>query len=226
MTDTKKRAAFTVMLVAAGCLVMAWAEGTLRPIYPVKSALKIAVFWGAAVLYARAAGDREVLRPFRRPGCKALRLAVPLAAAVFLLLLGGYLLLAPWLDLSAIPENLALKEGITPKTFPLAALYITFCNSLLEEYFFRGFAFLILYRLGYVRLAYVFSALAFALYHVSITSNWGSPVLIVLMVAGLTAAGLLFNWLDRDGSVLPSWLVHMGANLGTNTVGFILFGIL
>ncbi len=226
MTDTKKRAAFTVMLVTAGCLVMAWAEGTLRPIYPVKSALKIAVFWGAAVLYARAAGDREVLRPFRRPGCKALRLTVPLAAAVFLLLLGGYLLLTPWLDLSAIPANLAAKEGITAKTFPLAALYITFCNSLLEEYFFRGFAFLILYRLGYVRLAYVFSALAFALYHVSITSNWGSPVLIVLMVAGLTAAGLLFNWLDRDGSVLPSWLVHMGANLGTNTVGFILFGIL
>ena len=90
MTDTKKRAAFTVMLVTAGCLVMAWAEGTLRPIYPVKSALKIAVFGGGAVLYARAAGDREVLRPFRRPGCKVLRLAVPLAAAVFLLLLGGY----------------------------------------------------------------------------------------------------------------------------------------
>ena len=226
MTDTKKRAAFTVTLVTAGCLVMAWVEGTLRPIYPVKSALKIAVFWGAAVLYARAAGGREVLRPFQRPSRKALRLAVPLAAAVFLLLLGGYLLLAPWLDLSAIPENLALKEGITQKTFPLAALYITFCNSLLEEYFFRGFSFLTLYRMGYVRLAYLFSALAFALYHVSITSNWGSPVLILLMVAGLTAAGLLFNWLDREGSLFPSWLVHMGANLGTNTVGFILFGIL
>ena len=141
-------------------------------------------------------------------------------------LLGGYLLLSPWLDLSAIPANLAAKEGITRETFPLAALYITFCNSLLEEFFFRGFAFLALYRLGYTRLAYGFSALAFALYHVSITSNWGTPGLIVLMVAGLTAAGLFFNWLDRDGSVLPSWLVHVGANLGTNGVGLILFGIL
>ena len=130
------------------------------------------------------------------------------------------------LDLSAIPENLAVKEGITKRTFPLAALYITFCNSLLEEYFFRGFAFLALYRTGRKKLAYSFSALAFALYHVSITSNWGSPVLILLMVAGLTAAGLLFNWLDREGSLLPSWLVHMGANLGTNAVGLILFGIL
>ena len=60
----------------------------------------------------------------------------------------------------------------------------------------------------------------------SITSNWGSPALLLLMVAGLTAAGLLFDWLDREGSLFPSWLVHMGANLGTNTVGFILFGIL
>ena len=82
MTDTKKRAAFAVLLVTAGCLVMAWVEGTLRPIYPVKSALKIAVFGGATILYAWAAGDRAVLRPFRRPGCKALRLAIPLAAAV------------------------------------------------------------------------------------------------------------------------------------------------
>ena len=150
----------------------------------------------------------------------------PEALGVLVFLLGGYVLLSPWLDLSAIPENLAAKEGITRETFPLAAAYITLCNSLLEEFFFRGFAFLTLRRAGFKRLAYGFSALAFALYHVSITDGWGSPALIVLMVAGLTAAGLLFNWLDREGSVLPSWLVHMGANLGTNGVGFILFGIL
>lgn len=227
MMDKNRGKAYGAMiLVLACCVAMAWVEGALRPVYPVKSALKTAVFLGGAALYAWAAGDQEVLRPFRRPGGQAVRFAAPLAAAVFLLLLGGYLLLAPWLDLSAIPENLAVKEGITKRTFPLAALYITFCNSLLEEYFFRGFAFLALYRTGRKKLAYSFSALAFALYHVSITSNWGSPALILLMVAGLTAAGLLFNWLDREGSILPSWLVHMGANLGTNAVGLILFGIL
>ena len=144
MAGATRWAALTVGLTAAVCVAMAWVEGALRPVYPVKSALKIAVFLGAAALYAWAAGDREVLRPFRRPVGRAARFAAPLAAAVFLLLLGGYLLLAPWLDLSAIPENLAVKEGITKRTFPLAALYITFCNSLLEEYFFRGFAFLAL----------------------------------------------------------------------------------
>ena len=215
MVDKNRRAALAIVLAAAGCVAMAWVEGVLRPVYPVKSALKIAVFLGCAGLYALFSRDFAPFRIFRRP--RQIKLAALLAAGGLVFLLGGYLLLSPWL---------AAKEGITRETFPLAALYITFCNSLLEEFFFRGFAFLALYRLGYTRLAYGFSALAFALYHVSITSNWGTPGLIVLMVAGLTAAGLFFNWLDREGSVLPSWLVHMGANLGTNGVGFILFGIL
>ncbi|MCI9654475.1 MAG: CPBP family intramembrane metalloprotease [Lawsonibacter sp.] len=223
--DKSRRNAYGVMLlVLIGCGIMAWVEGALRPVYPVKSALKIAVFLGCAGLYTLLSGDREPFHVLRKAG--AVRLAAPLALGVLVCLLGGYALLSPWLDLSAIPENLAAKEGITRETFPLAAAYITLCNSLLEEFFFRGFAFLTLYRAGFKRLAYGFSALAFALYHVSITDGWGSPALIVLMVAGLTAAGLLFNWLDREGSVLPSWLVHMGANLGTNGVGFILFGIL
>ena len=223
--DKNRRNAYGVMLlVLIGCGIMAWVEGVLRPVYPVKSALKIAVFLGCAGLYTLLSGDRGPFRVLRRAG--AVRLAAPLALGVLVFLLGGYALLSPWLDLSTIPENLAAKEGITRGTFPLAAAYITLCNSLLEEFFFRGFAFLTLRRAGYGKLAYGFSALAFALYHVSITSSWGALGLILLMVAGLTAAGLLFDWLDREGSVLPSWLVHMGANLGTNGVGFLLFGIL
>lgn len=222
--QNKATACGIVFLVLVCCGIMAWVEGGLRPVYPVKSALKLAVFLGGAGLYVLLTRDLGPFRSFRRP--QRIKLAALLALGVLVFLLGGYLLLAPWLDLSAIPANLAAKEGITRETFPLAALYITFCNSLLEEFFFRGFAFLTLCRAGYTKLAYGFSALAFALYHVSITSNWGSPVLIVLMVAGLTAAGLLFDWLDREGSLLPSWLVHMGANLGTNGVGMILFGIL
>ena len=221
MAGATRQAALTVGLTAAGCLMMAWVEAGLSPVYPVKSALKIVVFLGCAGLYTLLSGDRMPFRVLRKAG--AVRLAAPLALGVLVLLLVGYALLSPWLDLSAIPENLAAKEGITRETFPLAAAYITLCNSLLEEFFFRGFAFLTLRRAGFKRLAYGFSALAFALYHVSITDGWGSPALIVLMVAGLTAAGLLFNWLDSEGSVLPSWLVHMGANLGTNGVGFILF---
>ena len=149
-----------------------------------------------------------------------------LAPGAFAGILGGYALLSPWLDLSAIPGNLAAKEGLTAATFPLAALYISFVNSLLEEFFFRGFAFLTLRETGKPALAWGFSALAFALYHVCIMGSWFHPVLFLLLTAALAAAGLLFNQLDRQGSLWPAWLVHMAANLAINIIGMRLLGIL
>ena len=56
--------------------------------------------------------------------------------------------------------------------------------------------------------------------------SWFHPVLFVLLTAALAMAGLLFNWLDRWGSLWPAWLVHMAANLATNIIGMGLLGIL
>ena len=215
-----------VLLTLAACGLMTWVEALLRPTYPVKSALKLLVFLGAVGLYLLLCRDTAPIRAFRRPDGGSLKLAGLLALGALVGILGGYALLAPWLDLSAIPGNLAAKEGITAATFPLAALYISFVNSLLEEFFFRGFAFLTLRKTGKPALAWGFSALAFALYHVCIMGSWFHPVLFLLLTAALAAAGLLFNWLDRRGSLWPAWLVHMAANLATNTIGMGLLGIL
>lgn len=211
-------------LVLLGCALMAWVEVGLRPIYPVKSAWKLLVLGGAVGVYLQLRRDQTPMKLFRRPSRRALVPAVLLAVGVFGLILGGCTLLAPWLDLSAVTGNLGTKEGITAATFPLAAVYITFVNSLLEEVFFRGFAFLALREAGNPQLAWGFSALAFALYHVAILDSWFQPALFLLLTAGLAGAGLLFNWLDREGTIWPAWLVHMGANLAINTIGLHLFG--
>ena len=215
-----------IPLTLAACGLMTWVEAVLRPAYPVKSALKLLIFLGTAGLYILLCRDKGPLRAFRRPDRESLNAAGLLALGAFVGILGGYALLAPWLDLSAIPGNLAAKEGLTAATFPLAALYISFVNSLLEEFFFRGFAFLTLRETGNTKLAWGFSALAFALYHVCIMGSWFHPVLFFLLTAALGAAGLLFNWLDRRGSLWPAWLVHMAANLAINTIGMHLLGIL
>ena len=109
----------------------------------------------------------------------------------------------------------------------LSVIYISFINSLLEEFFFRGFAFLSLKRLTGRGFAYVFSSLSFALYHVAMMIGWFSLPLFMLMLAGLFVGGMIFNYLnEKCENVYTSWLVHMFANLGINTVGFILFGII
>ena len=80
MVDKNRRAALAIVLAAAGCVAMAWVEGVLRPVYPVKSALKIAVFLGCAGLYALFSRDFAPFRIFRRP--RQIKLAALLAAGV------------------------------------------------------------------------------------------------------------------------------------------------
>ena len=107
------------------------------------------------------------------------------------------------------------------------AIYISFVNSMLEEFFFRGYAFLILKTECGRLFAYIFSSSLFAFYHVGMTSGWFNPLIYILSMLGLFIGGCIFNLLnERMLSILPSWLVHMCANFAINTIGFILFGII
>ncbi|MCI6277986.1 MAG: CPBP family intramembrane metalloprotease [Clostridium sp.] len=147
--------------------------------------------------------------------------------SVYIFILGSYFILSPYFDLSNVTSSLQNNIGVNKGNFVFVALYISFINSLLEEFFFRGFAFLGLKKVSTKRFAYIFSSSAFALYHVAFMIDWFTPLLFVLMVAGLFIAGMLFNWLnDKNGNIYTSWLVHMCANFSINTIGFILFGIL
>ena len=221
--NPRLRPALLAVLVCTGCVLMAWVEVGLSPTYWTKSLLKILIFGGCTLLYGLLSRDESLFSPFRKPSFSSLKQALFLAAGVFIFLLGGYAVLSPWLDLSGVTGNLGSKEGITAAQFPLVALYISLVNSLLEEWFFRGFAYLNLRRTA-PRFAFVFSSLAFALYHVCIMGSWFHPVLLLLLIAGLVIAGMLFNLLDRKGSLWCGWLVHMSANLAINTIALILVG--
>ena len=145
----------------------------------------------------------------------------------FALIYGAYFALRSVFDFSAVTALLGKNAGVTAENFLWVSLYISFVNSLLEEFFFRGFAFLVLRRYAGERFACVFSALSFALYHTAMMLGWFPPLLFLLALAGLTAGGVLFNLLDaRAGTIFPSWAVHIFANLAINTVGFILFKFL
>ena len=201
MTSIKKNVLAICALVLLGCAAMAVVDGVLRPPYAVKSAVKLALFLLAPLLYGYAAG-KDGYRALFRIQRRALLRVLALGFGVFALILGAYFALRSVFDFSAV-------------------------TSLLEEFFFRGFAFLVLRRYAGERFACVFSALSFALYHTAMMLGWFPPLLFLLALAGLTAGGVLFNLLDaRAGTIFPSWAVHIFANLAINTVGFILFKFL
>lgn len=149
------------------------------------------------------------------------------------LLLGGFVLAIIWItyfivksyiDLNLIADELMGSNLITPKNYPFVALYITFGNSFLEEFFFRGFIFLQLHSLGYKKAAYIFSALLFAIYHVAIFKTWFSPWLILLAVIGLFIGGIIFNYIDyKSESIINSWTIHICADIAIVVIGFIMF---
>lgn len=221
----KKRSILCVILVTvACCLAMALVDGVLRPGYGVKSAIKAAVFMLAPLTVSRL--DRSVAYlSLLRPHKKRALTAVALGVGIYLLILGAYFLVSPFFDFSRIAGALTANAGVTRENFLYVSLYISFANSFLEEFFFRGFVFSNMKRLSGRKLAYVFSAGAFSLYHVAMMIGWFSPALFLLVMAGLGVGGMLFNWLnEKMGTIYCSWLAHMFANFAINTIGFLLLG--
>jgi hypothetical protein len=57
--------------------------------------------------------------------------------------------------------------------------------------------------------------------------GWFELDVFLVIMAGLLAGGLIFNYLnEKSSTIYPSWFVHMFANFAINTVGFMLFGII
>jgi len=215
-----------MILVVAVCLVMAFVEIVMAPGYAAKSGIKALLFLAAPVLFLLASKKGSVIYLFRmKKG--GWRFSGLLAAGTFVGIVGAYFLLGDLFDFSSVAPTLQDNLGINGGNFIWIALYISFANSLLEEFFFRGFAFLTLLRSSGKKTAYLFSATSFALYHVAIMNGWFSPLLMILLIAALFLAGMLFDYLDeKKGSILPSWMVHISANFAINTIGFILLGMI
>ena len=143
------------------------------------------------------------------------------------LIVGGYFLIQPYFDFSFVSSSLSEGMGINPNNYMIVVIYISFFNSFLEEFFYRGFGLIILRKYFKPTLSYVISPLLFAFYHAGMMIGMFEPLLFILLFIALFLAGLLFNLLvSHYQSIYPSWIVHMAADLGMMSVGGILFGIL
>ncbi len=212
-----------IALVLAACGIMAVVDGIWQPGYLVKSAVKLLLFLAVPILYSRLSGSFP-LKSLFTPQKKGLSLALLCGAGVFALVLGAYLLLKDVFDFSALTGSLTASTGVTRENFLFVALYISFANSLLEEFFFRGFAYLGLRQVTGEKFAFLFSAVAFSFYHTAMMIGWFAWYVFALALLGLFVGGCIFNFFDRrDGNIYLSWLIHMFANFATNAIGFLLF---
>ncbi len=109
----------------------------------------------------------------------------------------------------------------------LAAVYTIFVNSLIEEYFFRGFIFQGLLKKGWNKRAFIISSSAFAIYHVSVFKAWFGIGLMMVMLLGLFAGGLIFAYfVKKTKSLFASWFIHISADLALIVFGFWILDLL
>lgn len=209
-----------ILISITACLLMIYIETGLQPSYGVKSAVKIGLFTGAILLSSKYF---SLKLPGWRPDKNHLKICAAIAALVFTVILTAYFLCGWLIDSEQIRMALLEKEHIQKDNFIFAALYISVCNSFIEEIFFRGFIFLGLYNLGYGKTAYLYSAAVFAVYHIGIISAWFSWYMYLAALAALFLSGILLDFFAQKGnSFLYSWIIHICANLGINAIGFMI----
>lgn len=143
--------------------------------------------------------------------------------AVFAFIFAAYKIIGVYFDFTAVTESMEKESGITAENFLYIALYISFINALLEEFFFRGFAYLELKKWTSRGTALTISAGAFSLYHIAIMLSWFTAPLFILLLTGLFVGGIIFNLLnEHSNNIYSSWMVHMFANFAINTIGLLL----
>jgi len=229
MNNLKNKNALFIIVSAAVCaLLMCLADGVFKLPYVAKSCVKICLFLVVPMCYLlfNKKGS-DSLRTLFVPSKKAVLLALALGVGVFSVIFIAYFLLSSVIDFSAISESLTSGAGVGKDNFIYVAIYISFVNSLLEEFFFRGFSFILLKKETSRAFAYIFSSACFAVYHAGMTSGWFNIGIYLLSVIGLFIGGCIFNFLnERSESIYPSYLTHMFANFAINLIGLMMFGII
>ena len=219
----------TIMLsIFAFSIAVTFVDAFIHPDYFVKILIKIVFFLALPILFFIKNKDDfkdfKKLFVFKKKGILSSFL---LGIGVYAIILIGYFVSRSFVDFSKVTSNLTSGMGITANNFVYVSLYISLMNSFLEEFFFRGFGFITLKKYTSRKVAYLFSPILFAIYHVGMLVGMFHIAVIFLLLAGLIVGGCIFNYLnEKNENIYSSWFVHMFANFAINTIGFILFGII
>lgn len=220
---------YIIISSLAACIFLYFAEQVIMADYISKTLVKILLFVIIPCIYIRFI-KKSTLKEFinyNKIGKQHLKISILLGAVSFLIIFLTFRLTKNIINLQDIAGELENKSKITPENFAFAGLYITFGNSFLEEFFFRGFIFLNLYESKLKKAAYVYSSLLFALYHIAIFKTWFSIWLTMLSLAGLIIIGFIFDWLDtKSQNFVNSWIVHIFSDSAIILIGLKMFMII
>jgi membrane protease YdiL (CAAX protease family) len=163
------------------------------------------------LIYCRAMGIgvyRDILK------LSNWRRSLPAAAG-----LGGFAVVAFWgtyyllsdllLDKAMIVAKIGEQFSVTASTVLLIAPITILLNSMLEEFFYRGFAFgLLVKRQRW--LGYLLPSTVFTIQHILFIYHWVTPLPFAIAVVALFVFALVLQRVyERAESIVAPWLIHV-----------------
>lgn len=209
----KKKLIYVLFTSVVACLFLYFVERILYVSYEIKTICKIILFIAFPLGYMFLFKHQSSKMKKR----KSIWLSVILSILTFTIIWIGYFSFSDFVNFSTIRDELELTE----KEFIFRGIYIILGNSFLEEFFFRGFIFLNLYKAGYIKYAHVYSSLLFAVYHIALFQTWFPIPVMLLVLLSLFVVGFIFNKLVlRVASFTGSWIVHASCDLAIILIGW------
>ena len=221
MDKISKKPLWLISTVVISCIAMAIIETVIEPAYSVKSVLKIIFFLLIPIALIKLQKEKVFDESFLLNAKNVLNLSL-LGIIIYAIIMAAFFLTKGVFDYSALVNSLSSDQNVSPKSFIWVALYISFCNSLLEEFLFRFVSFIRLSEYTGKKFAYIFSSGMFALYHIAMVGGSFPVPLMLLALAGLFIGGLIFNYVDaKSKSIYNSWIIHMFADFAIMTIWYI-----
>ena len=138
--------------------------------------------------------------------------------------ISAFLLFKGSLNLQLIATKLQGMISLNVSNLIFIGLYIVIFNSLLEEYFWRGFMFQELRNTVKPWLAYALTGIAFSFHHVMFYYNWFNLTFFLVVTLGLIFYAIIMNFLfQRYKDLLSCWLVHAFVDVVQIGIGFAIF---
>ncbi len=141
---------------------------------------------------------------------------------------GAFLLFRDFLPVEEIVAQLSSAAAITTTNIIGIGLYIIFINSLLEEFFWRGFFFDEVHTLCGWFVGYILTGIGFTLYHIVYFYQWFSNAgLFALACIGLFSYSLFMCMIfQKYRDLFTCWVIHALVDVVQIGIALSLFGIL
>ena len=221
MNKDIKKALLFILTVIICCIAMAVIEVKIEPAYFVKSLLKVVFFLFVPLIVIKSQKERVFTDSFLLNKRNVLRLS-GLGIVIYVVIMLAFMLTKGIFDYTTLVDSLSADQNVSHRSFIWVALYISFGNSLLEEFLFRFVAFIKLREYTGKKAAYIFSSCMFAVYHVAMIGGSFPLPLLLLALAGLAVGGAIFDYADdKSGNIYNSWIVHMFADFAIMTIWYI-----